>query len=388
MRRVLLLLPMDIEAGRGMARGIRDYARGRENWVFQIVFPHFPVARFLAQAHVDGVIAHLNLKSLVAPVLKLGKPVVNVSNAIGDELGLPRVGSDEDRIGRLAADHFLERGFQSFAFFGYGEITHSLQRGAAFRARLAERGYECHLFSGRAHRWRPATTLAFAVDARVRPWLRALPKPVAVFAPSAVRGFELLEICRQERLAVPQEVAVLAVDNDEVICDLASPPLSVVRTAWDQVGYEAASLLARLMAGKPPPAAPILIPPGDVVTRQSTDVLAIHDGALEKALRLIRERLDEPLRVGAVAAHAGVSRRMLERKFRTVVGQSPHQEIRRQRIERAQRLLAETNLVIEDIAARCGFATPPMFADVFRRVTGQSPSQYRRKHSRPPGLRI
>lgn len=380
--RILLAIPLDVEPGRGIARGVRDYERsGRKGWVFQIVPPGLMTSG-LPLAPVDGIIAHLNLRSMVAPVRRLRRPVVNVSNAIGDALGLPRVGSDEDRIGRLAAEHFLERGFRDFAFFGNSRAAHSRARETAFRSRLAESGCGCDALSEPA-----SDRLAYGVPGakeigRILPWMRALPKPVAVFASTARLGFELLEICRREAFRVPHDIAVLAVDNDEVLCDLSCPPLSAVRPAYERIGFEAAALLDRLMAGNPKPSRPVLVPPDRVVVRQSTDLLAVQDLALEKALRFIRDHLDGTLRGNDIASRAGVSRRLLERKFRTVVGSSPLQEVRRLRVERARQLLLETNLPMPPIAERCGFATPQLFTNVFHRQTGKSPTAYRRLFSR------
>jgi len=381
-RRILLTVPLDTEAGRGIVRGVREYQRGGgRDWVFRIVHPGAVTDR-LRPGPVDGIIAHIHLRSMVAPIRRLRRPVVNVSNTIGDALRMPRVGSHEDLIGRLAAEHFLERGFRSFAFFGYGQAAHCRAREAAFRARLAEAGRVCDTLTGPM-----AERLVHGVpmpreDGRILPWLLELPKPVGVFTPTAGFGFGLLELCRRESLRVPHEVAVLAGDNDEALCELSSPPVSAVRPAYEQIGMRAAALLDRLMAGEAPPAGPVLIAPEPVIVRRSTDLLAVHDPPLERALRYLRDNLGEPLRGSQIAAAAGVSRRVLERRFREVVGSGPLQEARRLRVERARTLLAETNLPMPSIAERCGFSTPQLFANVFRRQTGHSPTTYRRLFSR------
>ena len=381
---ILLLVPLDMEAGRGILRGVRDYARTRAAaWEFRVWYPHFPVDALPRGGRPDGIIAHLHRADWVAAVERLARPVVNVSNVIGDSLRRPRVGSDEALIGRCAAEHFLERGFRNFAFFGYGGFAHSRLRGAAFQERLAAAGHACDLLAETPSG--PDTTGGWAPGARVHAWLRALPKPVAVFTPSAIRGFELLEVCRREKLRVPHEVAVLGVDNDEIICDLATPPLSAIRTANERIGFEAAALLARLMAGRRPPRRPVLVPPGGVVVRQSTDILAVQDPALEKALRLIRDQLHRSLSVAELARAAAVSRRVLERKFHDVVGLSPLQEIRRRRLERAARLLAESALPVAEIAERCGFTTTQMLETAFRREHGLTPRRYRLSGSAGPG---
>jgi LacI family transcriptional regulator len=376
---ILLLAPLDVEAGRGILRGVRDYARAQAAaWEFRVWYPHFPVAALRRAGRPDGVIAHLHRPDWVTAVKSLNRPVVNVSNVIGDAIPWPRVGSDEAQIGQAAAVHFLERGFRNFAFLGYAAFAHSRLREQAFRRHVTAAGYVCASFAEPLQK--DANRGGWALDARVHAWLRALPKPVAVFTPSAIRGFELLEACRHEGLRVPHEVAVLGVDNDEVICELATPPLSAIRTANERIGFEAAALLARLLAGRRPPRRPVLVPPGEVVVRQSTDVLAVQDPALEKALRFIRDQLHRSLGVAELARAAAVSRRVLERKFRAVVGQSPLREIHRLRLDRAARLLAETALPVAEIAERCGFTTLQMLESTFRRERGLTPREYRRRH--------
>jgi LacI family transcriptional regulator len=377
---VLVMMPLDMETGRGILRGVRDYARSQAaTWVFQVWYPHFPLDTLRHAARPDGVIAHLHRWDWVEAVRQLDRPVVNVSNTIGDTLPWPRVGSDETLVGRTAATHFLERGFRNFAFFGYGAFAYSRLREQAFRQHLTAAGHGCETFAddlpgGDGSR-------AWALDARVLAWLQALPKPVAVFAANSIRGFELLEACRHEGLRVPQQVAVLGLDNDEVLCEMATPPLSAIRTANERIGFEAAALLARLMAGRRPPRQPTLVPPGEVVVRQSTDVLAVQDPALEKALRFIRDQLHRSMSVAELARVAAVSRRVLERKFREVVGQSPLQEIRRLRLARAARLLAETALPVAEIAGRCGFSAVQKLDDAFRREHGLAPRRYRLLHA-------
>ncbi|MFA5203688.1 MAG: DNA-binding transcriptional regulator [Lentisphaeria bacterium] len=378
---ILVMTPLDMESGRGILRGIRDYARTRPAapWVFQVWYPHFPLDTLRHAVPPDGVIAHLHRPDWVAAVRGLERPVVNVSNTLGDILPWPRVGSDEALIGHAAADHFLERGFRHFAFFGYRGFAYSRQREKGFRDHLAAAGHGCETFA--AELPGDDRSRAWALDARVLAWLRALAKPVAVFAANSIRGFELLEACRREGLRVPQKVAVLGLDNDEVLCEMAFPPLSAIRTANERIGFEAATLLDRLMAGRRPPRRPVLVPPGEVVVRQSTDVLAVHDPALEKALRCIRDQLHRSLGVAELARVAAVSRRVLERKFREVVGQSPLQEIRRLRLARAARLLAETALPVAEIAARCGFSAVQKLDDAFRREHGLAPRRYRLLHA-------
>jgi LacI family transcriptional regulator len=213
----------------------------------------------------------------------------------------------------------------------------------------------------------------------VRDWLLALPKPAAVFSSNDVPARHLAEMCRALGLLVPEEVALLGVDNDELECLLCHPPLSSVVNPAEQIGYEAARLLDRLMSGRQPPRRPIHVPPTHVVTRQSTDIVAVADPDVSQAAAFIRDHAAENIGVADVVLALSMARRRLERRFRGCLGRTILDEIQRVRVERAKHLLAETDLPIPVVANRSGFSTPQRLAAVFRRATGQSPTAYRRQ---------
>jgi LacI family transcriptional regulator len=286
----------------------------------------------------------------------------------------PWVKADDAAVAQLAAQHFMERGFREFAFCGDARFRWSQRRGARFGELVRARGCTCHDY--------PAPPRVPNGDAEVdaiAQWLAALPKPVAVFACYDNRGQQVLEACRRAGLAVPEEVAVLGVDNDEALCALSPPPLSSVILNPRRVGWEAAALLSLQMRGEKVSGEPYLIPPVGIATRQSSDILAVADANLAAALRYIREHACAGIRVSDVLHHCPMARRALEEKFRRYIGRTPRQEILRVQINRVKELLVGTELPISEIAARTGFE-PEYLSAVFRQEVKLAPTDYRRRY--------
>jgi LacI family transcriptional regulator len=210
-------------------------------------------------------------------------------------------------------------------------------------------------------------------------WLASLPKPVGVMACNDDRGLEVLEACRDAGLHVPDEVAVLGVDNDEMLCGLSDPPLSSVDVGVERAGFEAAALLDRMMKGKRPPARPTVLAPYGVVVRRSTEILKVDDPDLQQMIRFIRENACTGIFVEQAMAHSGLSPSTLNRRFQKLLGRSPKEEITRVRLEEAKRLLAETDQSVAEVATRCGFAELKHFSRAFRTWAGITPSAHRRE---------
>jgi LacI family transcriptional regulator len=220
--------------------------------------------------------------------------------------------------------------------------------------------------------------LGWSTEAEVTRWIEELPKPVGLMACNDIRAQQVLTTCRTIGVAVPDEVAVLGVDNDDVLCDLSDPPLSSVVPDTRKIGYEAASLLERMMGGEPAPEPLTTIPPLGVVTRRSTDVLAIDDRAISSAVRFIREHACEGITVEDVLEELPYSRSVFERRFTKIFGRTPKAEILRTQLDRVKRLLAETDLPLKQIASKAGFQHPEYMSVAFKERTGQTPGQYRR----------
>lgn len=379
-KKVALVIAMNLAYGRGLLRGIYTYARANKPWFFHAAMPDTNgVGEMCQEWGPDGIIGHLS-SSLIAEALRsLNKPLVNVSGVLGD-IGVPRVGIDDVAVGRMAARHFLERGFRNFAFLAQSKIAFSLNRQAGFEKHLESKGHTCDVFYARRTGTNPFQKPTWnEIDDSIQQWLLSLSKPVAVFANNDQTGIQVISICQRSSLRVPEDVAVLGVDDDELLCEMVHPPLSSVKIASQNIGYEAAQLLSRLMDGKRAPEKPILVPPMNVVTRQSTNVLAITDPEVANALRFIREHADEPIRVEDVLDSVTISRRVLENRFRSILERTPLAEIRRVHIERAKELLAGTDYSIPRVAESSGYNSAARFCVAFRAECGFTPGTYRKR---------
>jgi LacI family transcriptional regulator len=376
-KHVALLIETSRAYGRGLLRGITRYLREHAPW--SIYFEPRGLAdsppRWLRSWRGDGILARVNDRQTAAIIKKSGIPALDLLAALPD-FGMPAIGIDNQTVVRRAIDHFLDRGFTRFAFCGYpsGVSRWMDMRCRLFADAVAELDRPCDIFTGRSRRrasWEQE-------QQDLTRWVRRLKKPVAVMACNDDRGQQLLDACRRAGARVPDDVSVLGVDNDEFICGLATPPLSSIDIDLDGIGYRAAELLDRLMHGKKPPPGPVLLPAGDVITRQSTDGLAIDDFELSGVVRYLRQHACDPVRMRDVTEATGMERRTLERKMKAIFGRSPKEELLRIQIDEAKRLLVTTQLSVKAIALRTGFANSRYFSNVFRRRVGAPPGQFRR----------
>jgi LacI family transcriptional regulator len=383
--RVAVLIEASNAYGRGLLAGIHRHLREHDPW--SVFLPEHgrgaPPLERLAGWQGDGVIARVETPAIAALLATLRRahatPCIDLSAArlLPD---LPYVETDDAAIGRAAAAHFLEREFRHFAFVGDGRFRWSTNRRQAFRDALAAHGHAVHAYPDaavRRSRGRKRAEAAPDDDERVERWLRTLPTPVAVFACYDIRGRQVLEACRRARLDVPDHVAVLGVDDDELLCGLASPPLSSIIPDAIGAGRLAARLLEQLMRGERIDQAEWLLPPLGVATRQSTDVLAIDDDLVVAAVRSIREHACRGIRVADLVRALQVSRRVLENRFVKRLGHTPHEEIARVQFRRVEQLLRETDLPLATVAERCGFRHPEYMTVAFTRRYGLSPSRWR-----------
>lgn len=295
--------------------------------------------------------------------------------------GRPRVYYDNAAIGRMSAAHFLERGFKHIAYLNTGNYWLDVERIPDFRRTIEAGGGQYHELA--YHQWfTPGTAEPLRAHQQAHQWLvrtlRQLPKPIGIAVNADSIAGRLLNACDDARVAVPEEVAVLGCDNDPMICDYTLVPLSSVDNDWERIGYEGAKLLDRLMDGQRAPRKPMLIPPKGVVTRLSTNILAVANLKIARAVRFIWENYFHAIGTDEVAAAAGLSRRTLEREFRRHLGRSINEEITDVRIERAKTLLLGTSLKAFEVAQQCGFSDIVHFSRAFHRHTGTRPSRFRR----------
>jgi LacI family transcriptional regulator len=371
-----------IETSRGYGRGLLEgVARfNREHGPWSMFFePHGlndPPPKWLSAWKGDGILARINDYRMARVVRATGLPVVDVRGRLTG-LGLPFIGVNNREVARLAVDHLLGRGFRHFGFCGLarGEQPHMDQRRDFFSQFVEAAGLPCqHFEPQRGRPWEEA-------QEHIADWLVQLPKPVGVMTCNDDRGHQTLDACRRAGVPVPTEVALVGVDNDTVLCNMADPPMSSIDVNPEQVGYEAAALLDRLMQqGQPRKPAFIELPPRGMVVRQSSDVLAIADPEVSAAVRFIRDHACAGLSVAAVSQHVAVSQSVLERRFKAILHRTPKHEILRVQLDQARRLLCESHVPIDVIAKRCGFATYKYFGDVFFREVGMRPGAYRKRY--------
>ncbi len=376
-RKVALLVETSLAPGREILRGIAHYVREQGTWS---VF-HQPrgleesVPRWIRRWEGDGIIARVQNERIAQAVESSPVPVVDVLG-VGNRGAIPLVHVDDAAIARLAAEHLLDRGFRRFGYFGNEDENISRARRDAFIASIRACGFDCALFE--VPRRVPTSGSWDSHLEKLSAWIRALPKPCGVMLCTDQRGPEMLEACRAAGAAVPDEVAVIGVDNDEPLCEVSNPPLSSVWPDHEKVGYEAAALLDRLMNGEKPPDKPFYVSPARLIPRLSTDVLAIDDREVAHVVRFIREQACEGITVEDVVHHAPFSRSVLQRRFRAALGRTVHDEIIRVRVERATELLTETRLPPALIALRAGFKHQEYMGAVFKARLGLTPAQVRR----------
>jgi LacI family transcriptional regulator len=325
----------------------------------------------------DGVIARVSTRSMARELSGLDIPVVNVSSIEIQGVTFPQVTSDLVELARIAADHLLDRGFRSFAYFSLRGLEYVAKHQQAFKESVSKSGFPFAVLAvdpvkGAEPDWNLDLV-------KLGTWLKTLPKPVAVFTwnPSSAR--EVIFASQAANLLVPEDVAVLSGTDDALLCELLDVDISALLVGAERIGFEAARILDRLMSGQKCPEQPVLVPPAGVVTRQSTDTLAISDRAVVKAVSFIRENLSQPIHVAEIARNAGVSRRVLERRFQHHLKRSPAEEIRRVRLRRAQELLLDTDMPIPELSEAAGFGSPEYMAYVFRQECNMTPVEYRRR---------
>ena len=370
--RVRLTIDVTGSYGRGVLRGVMAFAK-THNWLVSIG-PGWNESDAAAAEdwEVDGLITQAITKRLDGRIsrecTRRGVPVTNVSNMFGGST-LPSVLPDDAGVGRAALAYLAGRGFTRFAFYGYRDPgSYSQRRRDAFLRAADAAGGQC--FDYDAGGGGPAD---------VRRWVRSLPEPVGVLCCNDRLAYTFLSECQRAGVAVPDDLAVLGVDDDELVNTLVSPSLSSVTLPTARIGFEAAQLLQRIMAGEPVGGEPVLFPPGSIVTRQSTDITAVEDRDVAAALVFIRAHVAEPVGVADVAEAVATSRRSLERRFRAALGRTVLSEMRHLRVERAKELLATTELAMPQIARASGFGDATRLGIVFRQLTGHPPTEYRRR---------
>jgi LacI family transcriptional regulator len=385
MFKVIVLLDISRGYERGVLSGITRYLKFVKPWNIYTPDPYYisggkrskgleMIKKWGAsgivmrdQKNADEILA-LKIPTILMPIKdrKVAKNVVIVKGK-------------SELHGKMAAEHFLERRYRNFAFFGYNYMKWSQMRCKGFRDRVGQAGFDVNTYTQSKSR---SQCLWYNEQNSVLEWIESLPKPVGLFACTDERSLQISQICALSKIRIPEEVAIIGVDDDELICNISNPPLSSIALNSERIGYEAAKMLNDMMVGKKIKTHTIISEPLKIIQRQSTDIILTDDDDLKNALLFIRSNVNRPLTASDVVEAVAVSRRSLYKKFHQLLGRGISEEIRRVRVEKVATLLSETDLPVSKIAREMGFLSSDHISRYFKIEKNITPSEYRSKYSR------
>ena len=379
-RRVAVLIESSSSWGAGLLKGIAYYIRHQAVTPWTCYWqPWGKNERILMPdgIQLDGVIARVSHEELASQIVGRRIPAVNCSWYHFPKFPIPQCTSDEAAAGNMIAEYFLSLGYRSFAYCPANDRgDHADRFGESFVSALANAGHTCERYirkprTGRSDWFEQVRDLAT--------WLERLEKPVAILAFHDVQARIVAEACKSVGLRIPQEIAIMGGEQDEISAALSSPPLTSIDLAPEEIGREAARILEGMMMGAKPPGGPVLTPPARVVPRQSTDSWAIEDKIISEALKFIEDNLSKPINVNSVVRATSVSRRNLEQRFKRFLGRTVAGEVRNARTKKAARLLSDTNKSIMSIALECGFYHSESLTRAFQREFHKTPTEFRKQ---------
>ncbi len=381
-RQVALLVESSRAYGRGILSGVAKFVREHDPWsiFFQDLNLCDETPAWLKGWRGDGIISRLENHDIVKVIRHLKVPVIYLRHVQAGS-NMPCILTDNVAVSRLCFEHLKERGFRHFAYCGFNGADYSDERRDGFVALVAQAGFKCLVYTDGPPATKTDTAqyegLGLKDGGAVANWIKKLPTPVGIMACNDMRGQQVLDACRATGLASPEEIAVIGVDNDDVLCNLSDPPLSSVVPDTERIGYQAAVLLDQMMAGSKTPATEILMEPSGIVTRRSTEVLAIEDRQIAAAARFIREHACEGIDVNDVLRAVPMSRSTMDRRFIRILGRSPKDEILRVRLDRVKQLLAETDFPLSQIAEKVGLDHVEHHSRIFKIRMRSTPSAFR-----------
>jgi LacI family transcriptional regulator len=379
-KRVGLMIEGHAAVPRAIALGVCQYCKENSPWDIMIETSTGPIANERLKAFVNcgahGVIGDFT-PELASFLARSGVPTVDIGPL--SDTPFPAVYVDFRAVGRMIARHMLERRFLNFAYCANQNLNNQ-RRLEGFEGELKLAGFHCSCH------WLPSDRSACpgALGTACHEWLKALPKPVGLMCNTDMTALETVWACEHIGLGVPQDVAIVGCDNDDLFCGISPVPLSTVMHPSAEIGSKAGNLLAQMMSGGPRPDAHILVQPMQLIVRASSDSYAIADPQVAAALQYIRNHAAEPIQVSDVAKGVSLVRRTLERQFHKLMGRSPRLEILHAHIDRAKLLLTETRLKIPAVAAKAGFKRRQVLSPLFKKATGLTPSEYRQKYWHGP----
>ncbi|OHB51459.1 MAG: hypothetical protein A2Y12_08565 [Planctomycetes bacterium GWF2_42_9] len=386
LKKVMIMVSRSDPFGYNFTRGIIEFSKLNGAWNLTTQLPPYlekqnsknkPIV--LKDVGFDGAIAYIPNQDNAKKVSFRGLPAIVAHFTEESKLyNIPYIICDNNAIGKMASDFFVERGFRNFAFYGFRVFEWSMQREQSFTQANNLLGLSTDIYLTSSDEFTKNTPQE---KQKLSNWLKKTPKPIAILAANDDLGIRLVQICQENNIKVPSEIAVLGVDNDEIECNLTTPSLSSISYNSKDAGFQAAQLLDSLMNGEKINQQIIPISPIEVINRQSTNIFAIDDKDILKALDYIKNHSRSMLQVEDIASAAGMSRRNLARKFKTHIGISIHNAIKQARTEDIRHLLIDTDLPITQIAKSLGFTDASHISRYFKFETGISPVEYRKKYS-------
>lgn len=384
MNKIILLFDISEKYGQSLMMGIVRYFKENSNALFCNMPIYYRetlgvkgILKFAREWGADGIIAQLYNTRDVKKIAESGiHLIVEDYRERFDEF--PNITGGYYEAGQMGAEYFVKKGFKNFAFYGYKNIVWSRERAMGYEEYLNERGFDVYYFNQEEKEQN--SELWYYKPSDLSKWLQELPKPIAIMACDDARGQHITEACKHANIRIPEDVIVLGVDNDELTCNMSDPPLSSINLDTERGGYEAGRLMDLMIQGKVKKPRNVMVMPTYIVTRQSTDIAAVDDAYIAKALKYIHKNLDHDINVSDVLGQLTISRRSLEKKFQEVTGTSVYKYISKVRMQKFSERLLETDKRISEIAHESGLNLTNNVARQFKQIHGCSPSEYRKKH--------
>lgn len=383
MHKIILLIDISEEYGQSLLKGIAKYSKEHGPWIFCKMPLYYRetlgmegIVKFAKEWEADGIIAQLYNYLDIKKVLDAGIFLIveDFKERFSD---IPNITGGYFEAGQMGAKYFLGKGFKNFAFYGFKNIVWSRERAEGYENHLNAQGFDVHQFD---QDLAPSRELWYYKPSVLSQWLQSLPKPIAIMACDDERGQHISEACKHAKIQIPEEIAVLGVDNDVMTCNLSDPPLSSISLDTEKGGYEAARLMDLMIRKEVKEFYNIIVNPIQVITRQSTDIASANDIYIAKALKFIHQNIDDRINVADVLKIVPLSRRALEKRFLETTGIGVYKYIYNLQIQKFAQRLIETDKTIFEISLESGFNNSKNISRQFKQLKGCTPIEYRTKH--------